>query len=163
TVEKASRGTDVVLHLREDAREFLSQWKLRDLVKRYSDFVEHPIVMDVVHKEGDKEEVVEETLNSRKAIWLRLKSEITTEEYNEFYKHLSHDYQEPARVIHYAAEGVIEFKALLYVPAHKPWDLLWGDSKKGLHLYIRRVFIMDDCEALLPLYLRFVRGVVDSP
>jgi molecular chaperone HtpG len=163
TAEKPSHGTDVILHLRDDAKEFLSPWKLRDLVKKYSDFVEHPIVMDVVHKDKDKEEVTEETLNSRKAIWLRPKSEITKEEYSEFYKHLSHDYQEPARVIHYAAEGVIEFKALLYLPAHKPWDLMWGDSKKGLHLYIRRVFIMDDCEALLPLYLRFVRGVVDSP
>jgi molecular chaperone HtpG len=126
--------------------------------------VEHPIVMDVV-KEDDKgnKETVEETLNSRKAIWLRPKSQITKDEYNEFYKHLSHDFQDPARVIHYTAEGVIEFRALLYLPAHKPLDLMWGDSKKGLHLYIRRVFIMDDCEALLPAYLRFVKGVVDSP
>jgi molecular chaperone HtpG len=163
TVEKPTRGTDVILHLRADDKEFLNEWKLRDLVKRYSDFVEHPIVMDVKRKEGDKEEIVEETLNSRKAIWLRSKAEITKEEHQEFYKHLSHDPQEPAKIIHFAAEGQVEFKALLYLPAHKPWDLMWGDSRKGLQLYIRRVFIMDDCEAMLPLYLRFVRGVVDSP
>jgi molecular chaperone HtpG len=163
TVNKPTRGTDVTLHLRDDAKEFLHEWKLRELVKTYSDFVEHPIVMDVVRKEDKEEKVVEETLNSRKAIWLRPKSEITKEEYNEFYKHLSHDFQDPARVIHYAAEGVVEFRALLYIPAHKPFDLLWGDSNRGLHLYIRRVFIMDDCEAMLPTYLRFIRGVVDSP
>src|SRR5262249_47624459 len=88
---------------------------------------------------------------------------VTKEEHSEFYKHLSHDFQDPAKVIHYSAEGQIEFRSLLYIPAHKPWDLLWGNGKKGLQLYIRRVFIMDDCEALLPLYLRFVKGVVDSP
>src|SRR6185295_14879530 len=87
----------------------------------------------------------------------------TPEEYHEFYKHLAHDHQDPLKTIHYTAEGAIEFKALLYIPAHKPWDLMWGESKKGLHLYIQRVFIMDDCEALLPKYLRFMRGVVDSP
>jgi molecular chaperone HtpG len=163
TVTKPARGTDVTLHLRDDAREFLHEWKLRELVKTYSDFVEHPIVMDVVRKEDKEEKIVEETLNSRKAIWLRPKSEITKEEYNEFYKHLSHDFQDPARVIHYAAEGAVEFRALLYIPVHKPFDLLWGDSNRGLHLYIRRVFIMDDCEAMLPTYLRFIRGVVDSP
>jgi molecular chaperone HtpG len=106
---------------------------------------------------------VEETLNSQKALWLRPKSEVSAEEYNEFYKHLSHDFQDPARVIHYSAEGQVEFRALLYIPAHKPFDLMWGDHHKGLQLYIRRVFIMDDCEAMLPAYLRFVRGVVDSP
>src|SRR5262249_15866085 len=135
-----------------------------EVVKKYSDFVEHPIVMDVETEDEKKNKTtVEETLNSRKAIWLRPKAQITAEEYNEFYKHISHDFNNPAKVIHYSAEGVIEFRALLYLPAHKPFDLLWGDSKKGLQLYIRRVFIMDDCEALLPEYLRFVRGVVDSP
>jgi molecular chaperone HtpG len=162
--ERAQHGTDVTLHLREDAREFLSEWKLRELVKQYSDFVEHPIVMDV-EREDEKQNktVTEETLNARKAIWLRPKSEITPEDYEQFYKHLSHDYEPPAKVIHYSAEGLLEFRALLFIPAHRPLDLIWGDTRKGLHLYIRRVFIMDDCEALLPLYLRFVRGVVDSP
>jgi molecular chaperone HtpG len=163
TVNKPTRGTDVTLHLRPDERDFLKEWKIRELVKTYSDFVEHPVTMDVEAQDDKETKVVEETLNARKAIWLRNKSEVTNAEYNEFYKHLTHDFQDPARVIHYAAEGTIEFRALLYVPAHKPYDLVWGDSKRGLHLYIRRVFIMDDCEAMLPPYLRFVRGVVDSP
>jgi molecular chaperone HtpG len=161
--DKPTRGTDVILHLRTDERDFLNTWKLRQLVKTYSDYVEHPVVMDVEETEGDEKKTIEETLNARKAIWLRNKSEVTPEEYTEFYKHLTHDAQEPARSIHYAAEGTIEFRALLFIPAHKPFDLMWGESTKGLQLYIRRVFIMDDCEALLPPYLRFVRGVVDSP
>jgi molecular chaperone HtpG len=164
SVEKPARGTDVIVHLREEDREFLKEWKMRELVKRYSDFVEHPIVLDVERENDKKEkEVHEETLNARKAIWLRSKSEVSQEDYNEFYKHLSHDFQDPAKVIHYSAEGKIEFKALLYLPSHKPMDLIWGDGHKGLQLYIRRVFIMDDCEAMLPPYLRFVKGVVDSP
>src|SRR5262249_490235 len=151
-----------IVHLREEDREFLKEWKMRELVKRYSDFVEHPIVLDVERENDKKEkEVHEETLNARKAIWLRSKSEVSQEDYNEFYKHLSHDFQAPAKVIHYSAEGKIELKALLYLPSHKPMDLIWGDGHKGLQLYIRRVFIMDDCEAMLPPYLRFVKGVVD--
>jgi molecular chaperone HtpG len=162
TIEPASketRGTDVILHLREDSKEFLNPNRLHNLVKKYSDFVEHPIVMDV----DNDGKTIEDTINARKAIWLRNKSDISDEEYNEFYKHLSHDTHNPLTTIHYKAEGQMEFKALLYVPAAKPFDLLWGDSKKGLHLYIQRVFILDDCETLLPKYLRFVRGVVDSP
>ncbi|HEV3205002.1 MAG TPA: molecular chaperone HtpG, partial [Gemmataceae bacterium] len=163
-VEKSTPGTDVILHLRPEAMEFLNEWKIRGLVKQYSDFVEHPIVMDIAREDDKKNRTMtEETLNSQKALWLRAKSEITRDEYNDFYKHLSHDYEDPAKVIHFSAEGMVEFRALLYIPAHKPLDLLWGDSKKGLHLYIRRVFIMDDCEMILPLYLRFVKGVVDSP
>jgi molecular chaperone HtpG len=165
TVEKESRGTDVILHLRAEDKEFLDEWRIRQLVKKHSDFVEHAIVLEVEREDDNKQKKrVEETLNSRKAIWLRPKMEISTEEYNEFYKHISHDTAEPAKTIHYTAEGAIEFRALLYLPKHKPFELVWGgDSKKGLHLYIQRVFIMDDCEALLPLYLRFVKGVVDSP
>jgi molecular chaperone HtpG len=159
SVDKPARGTDVILHLREDAQEFLKEWKIRELVKRFSDFVEHPIVMDVTRDKETKEE----TLNSRQAIWLRSKNEISNQEYEAFYQHLSHDFQPPAKVIHYSAEGVIEFKALLFLPVHKAFDLMWGNSKKGLQLYIRRVFIMDDAEAMLPPYLRFVKGVVDSP
>jgi molecular chaperone HtpG len=158
-VAKEKRGTDVILHLKEEDKDFLQPWHIRQLVKKYSDFVEHPIVMDVT-KDGKTEE---ETLNARKAIWLRPRSEVTQEEYNEFYKHLSHDLDNPAKTIHYAAEGAIEFKALLYLPGRKPFDLMWGDKTKGLHLYIQRVFIMDDSEILLPRYLRFVRGAVDSP
>lgn len=156
---KPTRGTDVVLHLREDAAEYLDPYALRTLVKKYSDFVEHPIVMDI--EEDGK--TSEETLNARKAIWLRNKSDVSDEEYNAFYKHLAHAMDDPLKTIHYKAEGQLEFKALLYVPAHRPFDLMFGDSSKGLHLYIQRVFILDDCETLLPKYLRFVRGVVDSP
>jgi molecular chaperone HtpG len=164
TVDKETRGTDVILHLKEEDKEFLKPWRIREIVKKYSDFVEHPIVMDVEKEDENKNKtMVEETLNSRKAIWLRPKAQVTQQEYHAFYKHISHDYTDPAKVIHYSAEGVIEFRALLFLPAHKPFDLFWGDSKKGLLLYIQRVFIMDDCEALLPPYLRFVRGVVDSP
>ena len=156
---KPTRGTEVILHLREDSKEFLDSNKLHELVKKYSDFVEHPIVMDI--EDGGK--TIEDTLNARKAIWLRNKNDITEEEYSEFYKHVAHDINPPARTIHYKAEGQIEFKALLFVPARKPFDMMWGESKKGLHLYIQRVFILDDCETMLPKYLRFVRGVVDSP
>jgi molecular chaperone HtpG len=163
-VEKESRGTDVILHLREEDREFLKEWKIRELVKRYSDFVEHPVVLDVTREEeGGGKKVEEETLNSRQALWLRPRAEITKEQYDEFYKHLSHDFQEPARVIHFSVEGAVEFRALLYIPRHRPFELMLGDSHKGLQLYVRRVFILDDCEVLLPLYLRFVKGVVDSP
>jgi molecular chaperone HtpG len=163
TVTKEARGTDVILHLKGDAREFLDPWRLRQLVKTYSDFVEFPIVMDVEKEEGGKKETVEETLNSQKAIWLRSKNEISKEEYDEFYKHLSHDTEPPGQVIHYTGEGAVEFRALLYIPKHRPFDLMFGDQHKGVQLYIRRVFIMDDSEALLPPYLRFVKGVVDSP
>jgi molecular chaperone HtpG len=162
-VTKDTRGTDVVLHLKGDARDFLDPWRLRQLVKHHSDFVEFPIVLDVEKEEDGKKTTTEETLNSRKAIWLRAKSEITKEEYDEFYKHLSHDTEPPAQVIHYTGEGAVEFRALLYVPRHRPFDLMFGDQHKGVQLYIRRVFIMDDSEALLPPYLRFVKGVVDSP
>jgi molecular chaperone HtpG len=156
---KPTRGTDIILHLREDAKEYLDPNRLHGLVTKYSDFVEHPIVMDV-DNDGKK---IEDTLNARKAIWLRNKTDISEDEYNAFYKHLAHDSNNPLKTIHYKAEGQMEFKALLYVPAQKPFDLMWGDSKKGLQLYIQRVFILDDCETLLPRYLRFVRGVVDSP
>jgi molecular chaperone HtpG len=162
-VEKEARGTDVILHLKAEDREFLQPWRIRQLVKKHSDFVEHPIVLDVVRQDKGETKVEEEVLNSRKAIWLRSKSEISKEEYNEFYKHLSHDFRDPAQVIHYSGEGAVEFRALLYVPAHRPIDLMWGDHHRGVQLYIRRVFIMDDAEAMLPPYLRFVKGVVDSP
>jgi molecular chaperone HtpG len=164
TVEKPTRGTDVILHLREEDREFLKEWQLRQLVKHYSDFVEHPVVMDIVREDEKKEkQVTEETLNARKAIWLRPKSEVKREDYVEFYKHLTHDFEEPAEIVHYAAEGLIEFKALLYLPAHRTYEVLFDQGKKGIHLYIRRVFITADSDMLLPHYLHFVSGVVDSP
>ena len=159
--EKATRGTDVILHLKEDAKEFLDEWTLRSLVKKFSDFIEHPVVMDVERKDGEEKKIVEETLNSRKAIWLRSPKEITPEEYNAFYTQISEDSEPPARVIHYGAEGRTEFKALMFIPAHKPFSFGY-EEPKGLKLYIQRVLIMDSCEGLLPPYLRFVRGVVDS-
>src|SRR5262249_40212728 len=136
TVEPATRpgrGTDVILHLKEDDKEYLQAWRLRQLVKKYSDFVEHPIVIDTVKEEGGEKKTVEETLNARKAIWLRNRTQVTQEEYDEFYKHLAHDTQAPLRTIHFNAEGQVEFKALLYIPPHRPFDLVWGDSNKGLH------------------------------
>jgi len=161
--QRAGRGTDVILHLKADSKEFLEEWTLRSIVKKYSDFVEHPIVLDVekTDEKGNKS-VVEETINSQKAIWLKKRGEVTDAEHAEFYKHLSHDFEAPAKTIHYSAEGNLEFKALLYIPAKRPADFMWAEAKRGLHLYIRRVLIMDNCEALLPQYLRFVKGVVDA-
>jgi molecular chaperone HtpG len=161
--EKPSRGTDVTLHLKEDAKKYLNEWQIRGIVKKFSDFIEHPIVLDVEKENADKTKTkVEETLNTQKAIWLRKKSEVTAEEYNAFYKQLSHDDADPAKVIHYAAEGANEFKVLLFVPAHKPMAMEWGEPVTGLRLYVQRVLIMESCEQLLPMYLRFVKGVVDS-
>ena len=165
--ERAGRGTDVVLHLKEDEKEFLDAWRLRQLVRQFSDFVEHPIVMDVEREEttdGKQEKkLVEETLNSRKALWLRPKSEVTEEEYGSFYRSVSGDFGEVARTIHYAAEGTTEFNVLLFVPAKMPIAFRWGEVKTGPRLYVRRVLIMDHCEAILPPWLRFVSGVVDCP
>jgi molecular chaperone HtpG len=169
TVEKEGRGTDVVLHLKneDDMEQFLEPWRIRRIVTTYSNFVEHPVVMDVEKTEGDgddaKTTIVEETLNSRKAIWARAKNEVSDEEYHEFYKHVSHDFMDPARTIHWKAEGTTEFSALLYIPQKAPFDMFTPEpQKRGVHLYVKRVYITDDCEALVPNYLRFLRGVVDS-
>ncbi len=167
--ERSGRGTDVTLHLREGMEAFLEEYELRRVVREYSDFISYPIVMDITRTqkgegEGDEDvtTVEEETLNSMKAIWKKAPAEVSEEEYNEFYKHVSHDYTDPLKVIHYRAEGTTEFQALLYIPAVAPTDLFWPDAKRGLHLYVKNVFINDDCEDLLPPYLRFAKGVVDS-
>lgn len=167
--DKPARGTDVILRLKDDAKQYLEEWELRKIVKQYSDFIEYPIVMNVSRSKPDPDdaektisETVEETLNSRKAIWLKDKAEISSEEYNEFYKHISHDFSDPARIIHYRAEGTTEFSALLYLPSKRPYDIFYQDYKIGPTLYVRRVQIMDHCEAMLPTWLRFVRGVVES-
>jgi molecular chaperone HtpG len=162
TVEKPTRGTDVVLHLKAEEKDFLEPYRLQQIIRKFSDFIEHPVVMDVEKETDGKKTVEEEVVNSRKAIWLRKKTENTPDEYNTFYKQISSDFHDPAKVIQYAAEGVQEFKALLFVPAKKPFEMQWGDYKWGLKLYIQRVLIMDHCEELLPSYLRFVKGVVDS-
>jgi molecular chaperone HtpG len=173
--EKETRGTEIVLHMKDEMKEYLDEWRIRSIIKKYSDYVQYPVVMDVTRSEpvkdqdgkvieggGNIDTTTEETLNSMKAIWTRSKSEITTEEYEEFYKHISHDYDKPLSTIHYSAEGVSEFKAIVYIPSHKPFDLFMRDHKKGVHLYVKRVYITDNCEALLPDYLRFIKGVVDS-
>lgn len=166
---KETRGTDVVLKLKEDARAYLDEWELKGIVRKYSDFIEYPVVMEVTRRRPDpadeKKHVEvreEETLNSRKALWLKPKAEVTEEEYREFYRHVAHDAGDPAKVIHYRAEGTNEFSALLYLPKAAPWNLFTKDYKIGPMLYVRRVQIMDHCADLIPPYLRFVRGVVDS-
>lgn len=168
-IEKSPKGTDVVLHLKEEEKKYLDEWEIRNVVKKYSDYIEHPVVMEVEREKesglekGKKYKAKEEeTLNSQKALWLRPKVEISSEEYNEFYKHVSHDFSEPCNVIHYKAEGTSEFTALLYIPQHAPFNMFYKDYKTGPALYVKRVQIMDHCEELVPFYLRFVIGVVDS-
>ena len=167
--ERDEHGTDVVLHLREDMDTYLQEHEIRRIVREYSDYIGYPVVMDVTRTTKAEEEggedvttVEEDTLNSMKAIWKKMRSEVSEEEYNEFYKHISHDYTDPLKVVHYRAEGVTEFQALFYIPGTAPMDLFWPDAKRGLHLYVKNVFINDDCEDLLPAHLRFVKGVVDS-
>lgn len=160
--EKADRGTEVVLHLKADAKEFLEPWKLRSLVKKFSDFIEHPVVLVTTEEKDGKPERTEDTLNNRRAIWLRSPREVTPDEYAEFYKQISHDHQAPAKVLHFSVEGKSEFRALLFIPAHKPFSFDYEDRKGGLKLYVQRVLIMDRCEEVLPDYLRFVVGVIDS-
>ena len=163
--ERAEPGTTITLHLKEDAKEYLEFWKVASIVRKYSDFIEYPVVMPKVTKDKDgKETVSEETLNSQKAIWRRKPSEVTEEEYKSFYTHLSnYGGTEYLKAIHFSAEGSNEFTSLLFIPKEAPFNLLMPDlQKKGLQLYVKRVFITDECKALLPDYLRFVCGVVDS-
>src|SRR3954452_1455544 len=161
--EKPTRGTDVILHVREDAKEFLQSWRLRDVVKRYSDYIEHPIIAVTTEEKDGKAEQKEETLNSRQAIWLRPKSEVKPEEYNDFYRQISQDAEDPLKTIHVAAEGgAVEFRALLYLPRKRGFDWMAGPEKKSsIDLYVRRVLIQHESQELAPPYFRFVRGVVD--
>lgn len=168
-IEKKKKGTDIILHLKDEEKKYLQEWEIRSVIKKYSDFIEHPIVMEIEREKQsdiDKSQRVkireDETLNSRKAIWLKDKSEISEDEYNEFYKHISHDFSKPSKVIHYKAEGTSEFTALLYAPSKAPFNILYRDYKIGPTLYVKRVQIMDHCEELIPPYLRFIKGVVDS-
>jgi len=176
--EQEGPGTTITLHLKkedsEEGEDFTSEWKIREIVKRYSDYVAYPIRMNVQRTEpqldaegkpieGQTETVMEdETLNSMKAIWTRSESEVEDEEYNEFYKHISHDWNPPLNRMTLKAEGTQEFRALLYIPSKAPSNLFFMDGDRGLRLYIRRVFIMNDCKDLIPEYFRFIRGVVDS-
>ena len=165
-IEKAARGTEITLHLREDQDDLLASWKLRSIIQKYSDHILQPIVMKKEQWDDEKKEQVvtdeDETVNKANALWARAKADITDEEYTEFYKHVGHDYEEPLAWTHSKVEGRHEYTQLLYVPGHAPFDLWDRNARHGVKLYVRRVFIMDDAEKLMPLYLRFVRGVVDS-
>jgi len=166
TVEPAQRdaiGTSVILHLKGDQEGYLDEYKLRDLVRRYSDFISHKIELLVTRdseKDGEKEKL--EVINQANALWTRPKSEITEEQYDELYRHLTHDWEKPLAHTHFQVEGTQMFTGLLFVPKRPPFDLMAPDAPSGVRLYVRRVFIMDECDALLPRWLRFVRGVIDS-
>ena len=165
-IERAQRGTEVTLHLRDGEDEFLSSWKLRETIRKYSDHITLPILMKKEKWDEEKKEQVvtdeDETVNQASALWSRPKSEISDEQYNEFYKHVAHDFENPLAHVHARVEGKQEYTQLLYIPSKAPFDLLDRGARHGIKLYVRRVFIMDDAEQLMPLYLRFVRGVVDS-
>ncbi|HYG12967.1 MAG TPA: molecular chaperone HtpG, partial [Methylophilaceae bacterium] len=162
--EKPSRGTEIVLHLREGEDEFLSDWKLKSVIRKYSDHITLPIVMKKTEwKDGEEVPTDEdETVNKASALWARAKSEISDEEYQEFYKHVSHDFEPALAWSHNRVEGKQEYISLLYIPSRAPFDLYDRERRHGIKLYVRRVFIMDDAEKLMPQYLRFVRGVIDS-
>ncbi|WP_413439315.1 molecular chaperone HtpG [Sulfuriferula sp. GW1] len=166
TVEKPGRGTDVILHLREGEDDLLSSYKLQSIIRKYSDHITLPIMMKKEEWDAEKKETVvkdeEEAVNQASALWARPKSEITPEQYEEFYKHVAHDYEAPLAYIHAKVEGKQEYTQLLYIPAHAPFDLWDREQRHGIKLYVRRVFIMDDAKQLMPTYLRFVRGVIDS-
>lgn len=168
SVDDASQGTAVTLHLKlEDEEDHLFDYtvdrKIKEIVKQYSDFITWPIRMEVERGDKDGKPTREiETINSMKALWARSKNEVKEDEYKEFYKHISHDWNDPLEIIRVQAEGTFEYQALLFIPSHAPLDLFMRTRKRGVQLYVKRVFIMDDCEALMPEYLRFIKGVVDA-
>ncbi|MDG6239484.1 molecular chaperone HtpG [Glaesserella parasuis] len=163
-IEKAGRGTDVILHLRDDEKEFLSEWRLRDIIGKYSDHI--GLAVEIQTKEYDDEGKETgtkwEKINKAQALWTRSKNEISDEEYKEFYKHISHDFADPLIWSHNKVEGKQEYTSLLYVPSKAPWDLFQREQKHGLKLYVQRVFIMDDAEVFMPNYLRFMHGLLDT-
>ena len=163
-IEKKSRGTDVILHLREDEKEFLNEWRLREIIGKYSDRIGLPVEMLTKEYDDEGKECGEkwEKINKSDALWTRSKNDVSDEEYKEFYKHLSHDFADPVTWAHNKVEGNQAYTSLLYVPAKAPWDLFNREHKHGLKLYVQRVFIMDDAEQFMPNYLRFMRGLIDS-
>lgn len=163
-IEKKSRGTDVILHLREDEKEFLNEWRLREIIGKYSDHIGLPVEMLTKECDDEGKECGEkwEKINKSDALWTRSKNDVSDEEYKEFYKHLSHDFADPVTWAHNKVEGNQAYTSLLYVPAKAPWDLFNREHKHGLKLYVQRVFIMDDAEQFMPNYLRFMRGLIDS-
>lgn len=166
TIEKGTHGTDVILYLRNDEDEFLNGMRIRNIIRKYSDHITLPIVMKKEEwSQEEKKNIVadeDETINQANALWARVKSEITAEQYNEFYKHVAHDFESPLAYLHAHVEGKQEYTQLLYIPSRAPFDLFDRERRHGIKLYVQRVFIMDDAEKLLPNYLRFVRGVIDS-
>ena len=158
TIDRPQRGTEITLHLKEDEDEFLDGFRLRNIIRKYSDHISLPIVMPAEGEEAEGDE----TVNSASALWTRPKTEISEDEYKEFYKHVAHDFEDPLTWSHNKVEGKYEYTSLLYIPKRAPFDLWDRDRRHGIKLYVRRVFIMDDAEQLMPNYLRFVRGVVDS-
>jgi len=168
TIDKPTRGTEITLHLREDQDEFLNSWRLRNIITKYSDHINLPIVMTkdpVPNEDGEIDESVvleDETVNKATALWTLSKNEISDDEYKEFYKQIAHDFQDPMSWSHNKVEGKTEYTSLLYIPSKAPFDLWDRDSSHGLKLYVKRVFIMEDAEQLMPRYLRFIRGVIDT-
>ncbi len=166
TVEKPARGTEIVLHLRQEEDEFLNGMRIRTIIRKYSDHITLPIVMKKEEWSSEEKKNIitdeDETINQASALWARPKSEITVEQYHEFYKHVAHDFEPPLAYLHARVEGKQEYTQLLYIPARAPFDLFDREHRHGVKLYVQRVFIMDDAEKLLPNYLRFVRGVIDS-
>jgi molecular chaperone HtpG len=165
SIDKASRGTEIILKLREGEDEYLNDWKLRSIITEYSDHIDFPVLMDkMVKPEADEGETVieEETVNQASALWTRERADIKDEEYVEFYKHVAHDFEDPLSWSHNRVEGTNEYTSLLYIPSRAPFDLYDRESRHGIKLYVQRVFIMEDAEKLMPRYLRFVRGVIDS-
>lgn len=169
-IDKEKRGTTIILHLKPEAEEFADGWRLRNIIRKYSDHISMPILMrkEAMSAGDDEEEEAKdkapewETVNTAKALWTRSRSEITDDEYKEFYKHISHDHIDPLKWSHNRVEGKFEYNSLLYIPAKAPFDLYNRDMQKGLKLYVQRVFIMDQADEFLPMYLRFIKGVVDS-
>ncbi|MEN4906083.1 molecular chaperone HtpG [Rahnella bonaserana] len=159
-IEKADRGTEITLHLREDQDEFLDDWRVRSIISKYSDHIALPVEVETRNEEDGT--VTWEQINKAQALWTRGKAEVTDEEYKEFYKHISHDFSDPLSWSHNRVEGKQEYTSLLYIPSQAPWDMWNRDHKHGLKLYVQRVFIMDEAEQFMPNYLRFVRGLIDS-
>ena len=161
TIAREEAGTSVILHLKPDEVEFADGWRIRNIVKKYADHVSVPVVMKQMATEEDKEPE-DEVVNSAKALWTRSRSEVSEDEYKEFYKLVSHDFQDPLKWSHNRVEGKLDYTSLLYIPSKASFDLYQRESPRGVKLYVQRVFIMDDAEQFLPLYLRFIRGIVDS-
>ncbi|WP_438767722.1 molecular chaperone HtpG [Kushneria sp. TE3] len=163
-IERAAHGTEIVLHLKEDALEFADEHRLKGLVRKYSDHIEVPVRMPTVQESDDDTDVTVtwETVNEAQALWVRPRTEVSDDEYKAFYKHVAHDFSDPLTWSHNKVEGKLEYTSLLYVPSRAPFDLYQREGARGLKLYVQRVFIIDDAEQFLPLYLRFVKGVVDS-